>query len=86
MTTLASTMTPMAMAIPPRLMMLAFKPTKYMAENDSSTPTGSVSTATSALRRCSRNTRQMITTTAISSSSFQQRSVLTARSMRADRS
>ena len=44
----ASTMAPMAMAMPPRLMMSAPSPMACMAMNASSTPTGSMMMATSA--------------------------------------
>jgi hypothetical protein len=51
----ASTMAPIAIAMPPRLMMLEFMPSARMAMKAISTPTGSIRIATSALRTCSRN-------------------------------
>ena len=74
----ASTMAPMAMAMPPRLMILEFKPSRYIAMNAISTPIGSIRIATSALRACSRNRTQTRATTALSSSSVRRR-VSTAR-------
>ena len=47
-TTEASTITPMAMAMPPRLMMLALMPSHRMPMNAISTPTGRVKIATKA--------------------------------------
>ena len=58
MTMAASTMAPMAMAMPPRLMMLELMPSQRMAMKAISTPTGSIRIATSALRTCSRNSTQ----------------------------
>ncbi len=52
----ASTIAPMAMAMPPRLMMLELMPSARMAMKAIRTPTGSMMMATSALRTCSRNT------------------------------
>ena len=45
----ASIIAPMAMAMPPRLMMLALSPRVRMARSAISTPIGSVTMATSAL-------------------------------------
>ena len=56
MTIAASTIAPIAIAMPPRLMMLEPSPNSFIAPNAISTPTGSISMATSALRTCSRNT------------------------------
>ena len=58
MTIAASTIAPIAMAMPPRLMMLEPRPSAFMAANAMSTPTGSIRIATRALRTCSRNTMQ----------------------------
>ena len=66
----ASTMAPMAIAMPPSDMMLALRPCRYMTMMAISTASGRVSTATSAERRCSRKRAQTRATTAISSSSF----------------
>ena len=67
MTIAASTMAPIAMAMPPRLMILEPIPSSFIAPNAISTPAGSIRMATSALRTCSRNTRQTSATTALSS-------------------
>ena len=69
MTMAASTMAPMAIAMPPRLMMLEPRPSAFMAANAISTPTGSMRIATSALRTCSRKTTQTSATMTLSSSS-----------------
>ena len=55
MTMAASIMAPMAMAMPPRLMMLEPRPSSFIARNDIRMPTGSMTIATRALRTCSRN-------------------------------
>ena len=67
MTIAASTMAPIAIATPPRLMMLEFMPSARMAMKAISTPTGSMMIATSALLTCSRNTRQTSATMMLSS-------------------
>jgi hypothetical protein len=67
MTMAASTMAPMAIATPPRLMMLEFMPSARMAMKAISTPTGSIRIATSALLTCSRKTRQTSATMMLSS-------------------
>ena len=67
MTSEASTITPMAMAIPPRLMMLALMPRSRMAPSAIRMPTGTVTTATNALRTWSRNTMTTSATTRSSS-------------------
>ena len=67
MTMAASTMAPMAMAMPPRLMMLEPMPSACMAMKAISTPTGRVTMATSAERTCSRKTTQTAATTRHSS-------------------
>ncbi len=81
----ASTMAPMAMAMPPRLMMLEFMPSARMAMNAISTPTGSIRIATSALRTCSRKTTHTSATMMLSSVSVRLR-VAIARWMRSERS
>ena len=50
-TTAASTIAPMAMAMPPSDMMLALTPCQRITTKAASTPTGSATTATSAERR-----------------------------------
>ena len=65
----ASTMAPIAMAIPPRLMMFEPIPNAFMAAKAISTQTGSIRMATSALRTCNRKTKQTSATTMLSSSS-----------------
>ena len=81
----ASTMAPIEMAMPPKLMMLEFIPKARMAINAISTPTGSITMATSALRAWNRNTRHTRATIRLSSSSVV-RNVLIARSIRSERS
>ena len=56
MTMAASIIAPMAIAMPPRLMMLEPMPSSFMATNAISIPTGSIRIATKALRTCSRKT------------------------------
>ena len=51
----ASTIAPMAMAMPPSDMMFELMPWLYMTMNDISTAMGRMTMATSALRKCSRN-------------------------------
>ena len=63
----ASTMAPMAIAIPDRLMILEFSPNQRMARNAISTAIGNMRMATSALRTWSRNNTQTSATIAISS-------------------
>jgi len=65
----ASTIAPMAIAIPPRLMMLEFIPSARMAMKAISTPMGNITMATSALRTCIRNTMHTSATMTLSSSS-----------------
>ena len=67
MTMAASTMAPMAMAMPPRLMMLEPMSSACMAMKAISTPTGRVTIATRAERTCSRNTMHTAATTRLSS-------------------
>ena len=81
----ASTITPIEIAMPPRLMMLEFMPSARIAITATSTPTGSMTIATSALRAWNRNSRQTSATMRLSSSNVV-RSVLIARTMRSDRS
>ena len=69
MTIAASIIAPMAMAIPPRLMMLEPMPSSFMARNAISIPTGSIRIATKALRTCSRKTMHTRATTRLSSNS-----------------
>ncbi len=85
MTIAASIMAPMAMAIPPSDMMLAFSPRTRMAMNAMRIPMGSVTIATSALRAWSRNSTVTSATISDSSISFS-RSVWIARSIRSLRS
>ena len=81
----ASTIAPIAMAMPPSDMMFELRPCPYMIEMEASTAIGRMTIATSALRRCIRNSRQIRATTMLSSMSFVS-SVRTARSIRAVRS
>ena len=81
----ASTIAPMAMAMPPSDMMLELMPWPNMTRKEISTATGRMMMATSALRRCIRKARQTSATTMLSSRSFSS-SVLTARSISALRS
>ena len=81
----ASTMAPIAIAMPPSDMMFALMPCRYITMTASSTARGRVSTVTSADRTCSRKTAQTSATIAISSSSFRrsvsiERSISTVRS------
>ena len=69
MTIAASTMAPIAIAMPPRLMMLEPRPSSFMAPNAIRTPTGSIRIATSALRTCSRKTMHTSATMTLSSNS-----------------
>jgi hypothetical protein len=69
----ASTVAPMAMAMPPRLMMVDGTPRKYMGMKAVTTASGRRRWASSALRRCSRNTRMTTLTTTPSSISALQR-------------
>ncbi|MCY1370558.1 hypothetical protein D9M69_576560 [compost metagenome] len=63
-------MAPMAMAMPPRDMMLALIPCCCMTIKAISTPTGSETIATRDERRCQRNSAQTRATTMNSSISF----------------
>ncbi len=81
----ASTMAPIAIAIPPRLMMLALTPILRITRNEMRMPKGSVTIATTAERRCSRNSTQMSATMMDSSSSVRRRFPM-ARWIRSERS
>ena len=81
----ASIMAPMAMAIPPRLMMLAPIPSARMAVKAIRRPTGSMIIATNDDRTCSRNTKVTRATTILSSSRVVRR-VSMADRIRSDRS
>jgi len=81
----ASTIAPIAMAIPPKDMMLAFTPCTRMTSKAASTPRGKVTIATSADRTCHRNNPQMIATTTNSSISLPVK-FSTARSINCERS
>jgi hypothetical protein len=69
-TTAASTIAPIAIAIPPSDMMLALMPWWRITRKAISTPSGSPMIATSAERRCHRKSTQTSATTANSSSSL----------------
>ncbi len=71
--------------MPPRLMMFALTPSQRMTRNDMSTPTGSVTMATRALRACRRKRTVTSATIRLSSTSFS-RSVSMARWIRSLRS
>ena len=81
----ASTIAPMAIAMPPRLMMFEFMPSRRIATKAISTPTGSMMIATSALRTWNRNTMHTSATITLSSNRVQ-RSVAMARWIRSERS
>ena len=66
----ASIIAPMAMAMPPRLMMFEPRPINRMATNARRMDRGSVTMATRALRKCHRNTMQTSETMTISSRSL----------------
>ena len=78
-------MAPMAMAMPPRLMMLEVRPMLHIASRAIKMASGNVSTATSALRKWNRNTMQTRLTMMLSSISFSRR-VSTACSISWERS
>ena len=80
-----STITPMAIAMPPRLITFALMPTRCMMRMLDNTPVGTTNTATSSLRACRRNRMHTSATTVISSSSVSL-SVAIDRSMRSLRS
>ncbi len=81
----ASTIAPIAIAMPPRLMMLELRPSACIAMNAISTPMGSMTIATRALLTCSRNTMQTSATMMLSSISVRFR-VSMARWIRSERS
>ena len=81
----ASTMAPMAMAMPPSDMMFAVRCIAANGMNESSTAVGSMMMATSALRRCQRKTTQTRLTMMLSSISFP-RSVSMERRISCERS
>jgi hypothetical protein len=85
MITPASTSTPIAMAIPPRDMMLEVTPINFMVMKAISTEIGRVSTITRALWKCSRKTRMTSETTTDSSIRLCFK-VSMARSIRSERS
>jgi hypothetical protein len=66
----ASTMVPIAIAIPPKDMMLALMPCPFMMINAINTPKGSETMATKAERRWNRKTRHTKATTMNSWSSL----------------
>ena len=80
-----SIMAPMAMAIPPRDMMLALRPCRYMTMKAARIPTGRLITATSDERTCTRKATHTSATSSSSSASFSHR-LRTARSIRPERS
>ncbi len=65
----ASIIAPIAMAIPPRLMIFALMPSQRVTASDTRIPSGSVAIATRALRACSKNTAQTSATMTDSSNS-----------------
>ena len=67
MTMAPSIMAPIAIAIPPRLMMFEPMPSAFMAAKAIRMPTGNITIATRALRTCNRNTMQTSATTMLSS-------------------
>jgi len=85
MTMAASTIAPIAMAIPPSDMMLALRPCICITTNAIRMPTGSDRIITSEERKWNRNRKQTSTTTRNSSTSLDL-SVSTERSISAERS
>ncbi len=81
----ASIMAPIAMAIPPSDMMLAFMPSQRITASAASMPRGRVAMATRALRAWRRNTTHT-SATIIDSSISVRHSVRIERWMRSDRS
>ena len=81
----ASTIAPIAMAMPPRLIRFEFIPSRRIAMKAISTPTGSIRIATSAERTCIRKITQTAATIRLSSSSVRLR-VSIARWIRSERS
>ena len=78
-------MAPIAIAMPPSDMMLAFNPCQRMIASAISTPSGRLITATIAERTCHRNSAQTSDTSSSSSISLPRR-LPTARSIRLERS
>ena len=78
MTTAASTIAPMAMAIPPKDMMLALTPCQFMTVKAARMPSGRLTMATNADRKWNRNRAQTRVTT-MNSSISRSRSVATER-------
>ena len=81
----ASIIAPIAIAMPPRLMMFEPRPRNFIAENAIRMPTGSMMIATSAERTCSRKMIVTAATTTLSSSNVPFR-VSMADSIKVDRS
>jgi hypothetical protein len=81
----ASTIAPMAIAMPPRLMMFAFTPIQRITTNEMRMPSGRVTIATSAERTCTRKRTATPATISDSSSSLPSRLAM-ARWMRSERS
>jgi hypothetical protein len=81
----ASTIAPMAIAMPPRLIRFEFMPSRCIAMNEISTPTGSIRMATSAERMCIRKITHTAATIRLSSSSVRCRLAM-ARWIRSERS
>ena len=84
-TTAASISSPIAMAMPPRLMMLELMPSARMQMNENSTASGSTTITTSAERACSRNSAHT-SATMIDSSTSVSVSVSIARWISSERS
>ena len=85
MTTAASTMAPIAIAIPPKDMMLALTPCQFMTEKAARIPNGKLTMATSAERKWNRNSAQTNVTT-MNSSISRSRKVATDRWISSERS
>ena len=66
----ASTMAPMAMAMPPKDMIFEVRPSRYIGTKERMIAIGRVMMATSPERMCQRKTRQTNATTMLSSISF----------------
>ncbi len=85
MTMAASTIAPMAIAMPPSDMMLALTPCQCITTKAARTPIGKATTATSADRKWNRKIAQTSATTRNSSISLERR-LSTARSIKSERS
>ncbi|CAI8168918.1 MAG: Uncharacterised protein [Pseudidiomarina mangrovi] len=81
----ASTNAPIAIAMPPKLIILALIPSQRITAKLINTASGRVITATKVERKCSKNNKVISPTKAISSSNFCRR-LSTARSIKAERS